>query len=105
MFPHPDQVRHYFKTYEDYLQRAARLGIVDEEFLNSRKQSLASYPIHRDNMASLMGMVGELISLAKESLQDHEEELARLTTENSELKKNLEECRRELDSIKRIPKK
>lgn len=82
----------YSRTYGDYLQWAARLGIVDERFLNSRTQSLASFPIHRDNMGSLMGMVGELISLVKESLHDHEEELARLIKENGELREELKKC-------------
>ena len=98
-----DHVRHYFEAYREYLHTAGDQGVVDQTFVGARTRSLDNLPIHRDTMGSLMGMVGELTAFVRSSLRDHDEELTVLQKENEELKVELEECRAELRSVKRMP--
>ena len=90
-----DHVGHYFQTYEEYLESAEKYGIVSREFAVSRSGRLAKLPIHRDTMASLMGMVGELTARVRSSLEDHEKELKELRTVNEKLKEDLEGYKKE----------
>jgi hypothetical protein len=97
-----EHVKHYFQTYEEYLELAVKHGIVGREFAVSRSGRLTKLPIHRDTMGSLMGMVGELTARVKSSLNDHEKEFAELKTENEKLKEELEGCKKELASFEKV---
>jgi len=90
LLSHPDQVMQYFIAYNEHLERAQELGIVNSNFVDSRKDRLNLMPTHRDNMSSLMAMVSELTTLAEESLKSREEEFNKLLEDNRFLRLQLE---------------
>ena len=100
---HPDHVDHYFRGYGDYLAKALAFPALPQRdlFLERQKNPLF---VHRDNIGSLLGRIGELAATLEGTLQDIVRQLdqanaeiialrqqaQRLATENEELKKRLD---------------
>lgn len=90
LIPHLDHVRHYFDAYKDCLNRALSFpGLPQRSALGKARDS--PLPVHRDNLGSLAGRIGELASALEASTVDIERDLATLKVEVSRLEGELQQ--------------
>jgi len=102
LMPHRDQVISYFTSFMDCLGKSFKLGIINKEEYITYLKIYESIPVLRDNMATLLRMVHDLLLKVETHLQPVEEYIRQLEEENKKLKKELEECKKQVESIKKI---
>jgi len=98
----PQHVRTYFATFDDVLSQVRMLPVLDEEYLASLQKTRNGLGIHRDDMASLMGLVADLRSSLTSKLEPFHEELEHTRSEKAQLKEELKQKDAELARINRI---
>ena len=102
LFAAEQHVSVYFETFDDVLSQVSTLQFMDEKQLTGFQMRRKRLGIHRDDMASLMGLVGDLrVSLAGK-LKPFHEELERTRLENAHLKEELEQKEQEMAGIRKI---
>lgn len=95
---HPDHVRHYYQAYNDYLEQAFSFPELPQRDVFERRRKDPLF-IHRDNLGSLAGRIGELGAALEASAADLLQELEACRAEATRL---AAEVQRMTDQEKRL---
>ena len=103
-----DHVRHYFGSYRAYLEEALKFpDLPNRAIFEVRRAS--PIPVHRDNLGSLAGQIGELAAALEASFSDvlqaldaSKREASHLKKENAQLRASIESAKLQLREAERL---
>ncbi len=94
-----NQVSHYYQAYKDYLKKALTFPELPHRDLLEPRLSLQT-PVHRDNLGSLAGRIGELAGALEASFVDIVRDLANSRAEATQLASELQRVKDENAELK-----